>query len=62
MHELIFVGLLLAVIGACSGALAILYVLISSSPRKSLPQFYSTLERDRYLIDNGYLKAEDMKW
>lgn len=62
MHELILVGLLLAVIGACSGALAILHVLISARPRNSLPEFHSTLERDMYLIDKGYLKAEDMKW
>ena len=62
MHELIFVGLLLAVVGACSGALAILHVLINSYPRNSLPEFHSTLERDMYLIDKGYLKAEDAEW
>ena len=62
MPELIFVGILLVVIVACAGALAILQVLINSYPRKGLPEFHSTLEHDMYLIDNGYLKAEDVKW
>lgn len=47
---------------ACCGALAVLQVLINSYPRKSFPKFHSTLEYNMYMIDNGYLKAEDVKW
>lgn len=59
MLDLVWVGLLLIGVVACCGALAVLQVLINSFPRKGLPQFYSTLERNMYLIDKGYLKSND---
>nr|DAR55146.1 MAG TPA: hypothetical protein [Caudoviricetes sp.] len=59
MLDLVLVGLLLLGVVACCGALAVLQVLINSFPRKGSPRFYSTLERNMYLIDKGYLKSND---
>lgn len=61
MLDLVWVGPLLIGIVACCGALAVVQVLASSYPRNR-PQFHSTLERNMYLIDKGYLKADEVEW
>ena len=61
MLDLVWAGVLLIGIVACCGALEVLQVLITSYPRKSFPKFHSTLEYNRCMIGNGYLKAEYVK-